>query len=89
MNILLSFFDLWKRGISFCFRHIKIQQASKSMAWQRPVSFSDLRPSGRKSGLGFCLELRPAYSRTRYLLPPQKRRNLPKGTAPRPRPKAS
>ena len=45
------------------------------MAEPCPVSFSVLRPFGRKVGPGFCPELRLAYSRTRCLPCPA----LPKG----------
>ena len=36
-----------KKWLLLCQRHIKIQQAAKSMAGQRPVSFPALQPSGR------------------------------------------
>ena len=37
-----------KKWCLLCLRHIKIQQAAESMAGPCPVSFSALRPSGRK-----------------------------------------
>ena len=37
-----------KKWLLLCQRHIKIQQAAKSMAGQCLVSFPALQPSGRK-----------------------------------------